>query len=62
MDTIKDKFGVDFSEDGKTLLKCPKDFQGKYAIPDSVTEIADFAFIECIGLTSVIIPNSVTTI
>ena len=31
-------------------------------IPDSVTELGDFAFSGCTGLTSMTIPNSVTTI
>ncbi|MBR3951275.1 MAG: leucine-rich repeat protein [Bacteroidaceae bacterium] len=33
---------------------------GEVVIPDSVTEIGSSAFEGCTGLTSVVIPNSVT--
>ena len=57
-----DRFGVEFSDDRKTLVKCPKDFQGEYMIPNGVTSIGDSAFWGCSSLTSIIIPNSVTRI
>lgn len=57
-----DKYGVKFSDDRQTLVKCPEDFQGEYVIPNSVTSIGDGAFWECSGLTSVTIPNSVINI
>lgn len=57
-----DKYGVEFSDDHKTLLKCPQDFEGEYIIPDGVLYISGEAFIECCKLTSIIIPNSVTWI
>ena len=56
-----DKYGVEFSDDGKTLVKCPRDFQGEYIIPNGVTSIEIAAFYGCSGLTSVTIPNSVTS-
>ena len=37
-------------------------FTGSLTIPNSVTSIGDFAFCECSGLTTVTIPNSVTSI
>lgn len=58
-----DKFGVEYSEDGKTLIKCPSDFVGEYVIPEGVTELKGYhAFGHCEGLTSVVIPKSVTSI
>ena len=57
-----DKYGVEFSDDRKTLVKCPIVFKGEYIIPNSATSIENSAFYGCEGLTSVTIPNSVTSI
>lgn len=57
-----DKYGVEFSDDRKTLIRCPKDFQGEYIIPNHVTLIDYGAFEQCKELTIVSIPNSVTEI
>lgn len=57
-----DKYGVEYSDDRKTLVRCPRDYQGKYEIPNYVTDIGENAFSECAGLTSVIISYSVRTI
>lgn len=57
-----DKYGVEFSDDRKTLIKCPTDFKGEYVIPNGVTNIGGNAFLGCIGLISVTIGNSVARI
>ena len=59
---MKSNFGVEYSDDGKTLIKCPEDFVGEYVIPEGVTEIGEYAFHYCRNLTSIVIPNSVTEI
>lgn len=57
-----DKYGVEFSDDRKTLIRCPKDFNGEYIIPNSVTMIAEEAFQECSSLSSIIISSSISII
>ena len=54
-----DEFGVQYSDDGETLLSCPEDLKGEYVILDGVMEIAEGAFNECAMLNSVVIPESV---
>ena len=51
--------GLLLSKDGATLIQ---GVNGDVTIPDSVTNIRDYAFYDCSGLTSVTIPNSVTNI
>ena len=53
--------GITFSDDNKTLLKCPRNVTS-VVIPSCVTTIGDQAFNGCENLTSVSIPDSVTTI
>ena len=48
-------------KDGRMLAFAPNDIT-KYTIPNSVTEIGDYAFMGCSSLTSITIPNSVTEI
>lgn len=60
--SVVGKDGVRINKDNKRLLKCPADFQGGYMIPDGITEIGDYAFSNCQGITSVTIPHSIKRI
>ncbi len=54
--------GVLFDLAQATLIQYPGTLAGSYAVPASVTTVADNAFESCAGLTGVVIPASVTTI
>ena len=53
--------GVLFNKDKTLLIQCPCGKNGEYVIPNSVTSIWYAAFQSCRGLTSITIPNSVTS-
>ena len=55
--------GIEFSEDGRTLLKYPRNLRDKtYGIPNTVIEIGDLAFDGCDRLERVVIPDGVIRI
>ncbi len=54
--------GVLFNKSTNTLIQCPVGKVGSYAIPESVTSIGYGSFYYCAYLTSVTMPNSVTSI
>lgn len=56
------KDGVLFNKDFTKIIAYPTARQGAYSIPDSVTEIAPWAFWVCTGLTEIAIPDSVIKI
>lgn len=57
-----DEFGVEFSEDGKTLIRCPEDRTGEYIVPDGVTTLGQGAFENCAYMTSIRLGDSVKKI
>lgn len=54
--------GVIYNSDKTKVLSCNTDKAGAYIMPDTVTEIADYAFEGCTELTSVDISSNVTSI
>src|SRR5665213_3513714 len=54
--------GVLFNTNQTTLIECPRGKVGSYTIPNSVTNIGDYAFDYCSGLTNLTIGTSVTSI
>ena len=60
--TFTDLDGVVFNKNMTQLVLCPNAKSGSYTIPSGVLSIRDGAFSICSRLTSVTIPNSVTSI
>ena len=55
--------GVLFDKEKTTLLQYPSSkTDTNYIIPDSVTQIGDYAFCECKNVTAVMLPNGLITI
>ncbi len=54
--------GIVYNKSKTSIIVCSGSLKGTIAIPDSVTEIIDWAFSHCTSLTSINIPNSVTKI
>src|SRR5665213_1552116 len=50
--------GVLFNTNQTTLIECPRGKVGSYTIPNSVTNIGDYAFDYCSGLTNLTIGTS----
>ena len=58
---VEDEFGVKYSKDGLRLLEANENITN-YVVKAGTRVICDRAFADCSGLTSVTIPNSVTSI
>lgn len=54
--------GVLFNKSQTTLIEYPGALTGAYTIPNTVTNIEDYAFAYCVNLTHVTVPNGVTHI
>ena len=54
--------GVLFNKGQTTLIQCPGGKGGAYTVPNTVTNIGDYAFANCANLTSILIGDSVTRI
>ena len=54
--------GVLFNKAMTWLLQCPGGYSGNYVVPNSVTCIADYAFVGCAGLNAVTLDPSLTWI
>ena len=54
--------GILFNKSQTTLVAYPAGKTGAYVVPDSVTSISNYAFMECSKLTGVTIPGSVVSI
>ena len=61
-DAYIDDRGVKYSKDGRKLLKAPTTLSGTYSIKKTTEIICDRAFLVCLNLTSISIPNSVKDI
>ena len=59
---VEDEFGVKYSKDWKRLLKAPTGLKGRYFIKEGVKVIGEEAFINCIFIKKIVIPNSVKRI
>jgi hypothetical protein len=54
--------GVVTDKNQRTLIQCPYGKTGSYLIPDSITNIVEYAFYWCTRLSSVTIPSNVVTV
>jgi hypothetical protein len=54
--------GVLFNHDQSTLVEFPRGLGGSYRIPNSVTDIGDYAFYDCTNLTNVVLDDNLTSI
>ena len=51
-----------FNKEKTTIVAFPPGKTGEYAIPAGVTELGDYAFFNCVGLTSLTIPEGVESL
>ena len=61
-EAIVDGRGVEYSKDGRKLLRVPRDLSGAYSVKEGTRIICDRAFWYCHSLSEMVIPSSVTSI
>lgn len=57
-----DKYGVEFTDDCKTLIRCPENIKGMYSVPNRVEKITSHAFANCKGLTAIVCSENLKSI
>ena len=57
-----DEAGLLYDKEKTRLLGCPTGFEGACTVADTVTAIGDRAFIDCVGIMDILLPESVTEI
>ena len=61
-EAIVDGRGVEYSKDGRKLLRAPRDLSGAYSVKEGTRIICDRAFWYCRSLSEIVIPSSVISI
>ena len=61
-EALVDEWGVEYSKDGRKLLKVPRELSGAYSVKEGTRIICDEAFWWCRSLSKIVIPSSVTSI
>lgn len=54
--------GIVYDKEKTSLLRCPQGITGTVEISQNVTYIASSAFLDCVGLTSIVLPKTLQSI
>ena len=54
--------GVEYSADGKTLIKCSENYKGELVVPEGVTSIGDEAFSHCHNISNLVLPSTIKSV